>query len=63
MDLDPISGDWNTGVNWMPDGMRNGPNDIAAFGLLNNRSVSVSANTLSTASSLLGLPRTRALSH
>jgi hypothetical protein len=32
-DLDPISADWNTAANWTPDGIPNGPVDIATFGL------------------------------
>jgi autotransporter-associated beta strand protein len=44
-DLDPISGDWNTAANWTPDGVPNGPADIATFGLSNTTDVSISANT------------------
>ena len=44
-DLDPISGDWNTAVNWTPNGVPNGPADIATFGLSNTTDVSISANT------------------
>src|SRR5919106_585400 len=44
-DLDPISGDWNTPVNWTPNGVPNGPNDIATFGLSNSTNVSISADT------------------
>src|ERR671919_403380 len=44
-DLDPISGDWNTAVNWTPDVVPNGPNDIATFGLSNTTNVSISADT------------------
>jgi autotransporter-associated beta strand protein len=40
-DLDPISSDWNTPVNWTPDGVPNGPADIATFGLSNNTFVSI----------------------
>jgi autotransporter-associated beta strand protein len=44
-DLDPISGDWNTAANWTPNGVPNGPADIATFGLSNTTGVSISANT------------------
>jgi hypothetical protein len=44
-DLDPISGDWNTAVNWTPDGVPNGPADIATFGLSNTTDVSISEGT------------------
>ena len=44
-DLDPISGDWNTADNWTPNGVPNGPADIATFGLSNTTDVSISANT------------------
>jgi autotransporter-associated beta strand protein len=44
-DLDPISGDWNTAANWTPNGVPNGPADIATFGLSNTTNVSISANT------------------
>jgi hypothetical protein len=44
-DLNPISGDWNTAVNWTPDGVPNGPADIATFGLSNTIDVSISENT------------------
>jgi hypothetical protein len=44
-DLDPLSGDWNTPVNWTPDGVPNGPADIATFGLSNTTDVSISADT------------------
>jgi hypothetical protein len=44
-DLDPISGDWNTAANWTPNGVPNGPADIATFGLSNTTDVSISANT------------------
>jgi autotransporter-associated beta strand protein len=43
--LDPISGDWNTADNWTPNGVPNGPADIATFGLSNTTDVSISANT------------------
>src|SRR6476620_8659870 len=44
-DLDPISGDWNTAANWTPNGVPNGPADIATFGLSNTTDVSISADT------------------
>ena len=44
-DLDPISGDWNTAANWTPNGVPNGPADIATFALSNTTNVSISANT------------------
>jgi hypothetical protein len=44
-DIDPISGDWNTAANWTPNGIPNGPADIATFGLSNTTDVSISANT------------------
>jgi autotransporter-associated beta strand protein len=44
-DLDPISGDWNTGANWTPMGVPNGPADTATFALSNTTDVSISANT------------------
>jgi hypothetical protein len=44
-DLDPISGDWNTAANWTPNGIPNGPADIATFGLSHTTNVSISENT------------------
>jgi len=44
-DLDPISGDCNTATNWTPNGVPNGPADIATFGLSNTTDVSISADT------------------
>jgi hypothetical protein len=44
-DLDPISGDWNTALNWTPNGVPNGPADTATFGLSNTTGVSISAHT------------------
>ena len=44
-DLDPISGDWNTADNWTPNGVPNGPADIATFGLSNMINVSISEDT------------------
>ena len=44
-DLDPISGDWNTADNWTPNGVPNGPADIATFGLSNSTIVDISEDT------------------
>ena len=44
-DLSPLSGDWNTALNWTPDQVPNGPNDVATFGLSNTTNVSISADT------------------
>jgi len=44
-DLDPISGDWNTAENWTPNGVPNGPADIATFGLSDRSDVSISEDT------------------
>jgi hypothetical protein len=44
-DLDPISGDWNTAANWTPNGVPNGPNDVATFGLSNTTAISISSQT------------------
>src|SRR4051795_7303816 len=44
-DLDPITGDWNTAVNWTPDMVPNGPNDTATFGSSNNTNISISEDT------------------
>jgi autotransporter-associated beta strand protein len=44
-DLDPISGDWHTAANWTPNGVPNGPADIATFGLSNTTDVSISEDT------------------
>jgi autotransporter-associated beta strand protein len=43
--LNPISGDWNTATNWMPNTVPNGPADTAAFGASNTINVSLSAAT------------------
>ena len=42
-DLDPISGDWNTAVNWTPNGVPNGAADVATFALSNTTAISISA--------------------
>ena len=44
-DFDPTSGDWNTPVNWTPDAVPNGSNDIATFGISHTTDVSISSNT------------------
>jgi hypothetical protein len=44
-DLDPSSGDWNTADNWTPNGVPNGPADVATFGLSNRTDVSISEDT------------------
>jgi len=41
--LNPISDDWNTAANWMPNRVPNGPNDVATFGQSNVTAVSISA--------------------
>jgi autotransporter-associated beta strand protein len=41
----PISGDWNTAANWMPNTVPNGPDDVATFSLSNQTSVSNSSVT------------------
>lgn len=41
----PITGDWNTALNWTPPAVPNGPNDTATFALSNTTTVSISANT------------------
>src|SRR4051812_13746508 len=44
-DLDPVSGEWNTPVDWTPNGVPNGPSDVATFGLSNTSGVFISADT------------------
>ncbi len=44
-DLNPTSGDWNTAANWTPNGIPNGPADIATFGLSHTTDLSISADT------------------
>jgi hypothetical protein len=44
-DLDPSSGDWNTAANWTPNGVPNGPADVATFGLSNTTNISISADS------------------
>ncbi len=39
--LDPVSGDWNTATNWMPNTVPNGSNDDATFSSSNLMSVTV----------------------
>jgi autotransporter-associated beta strand protein len=41
----PSSGDWNTGANWTPPTIPNGPSDTATFAASNTTGVSLSANT------------------
>src|SRR4029077_20748885 len=43
--LNPGSGDWNTGANWMPTTVPNGPSDTAFFDLSNTTALSISENT------------------
>src|SRR5262245_26934535 len=43
--LDPVSSDWNTAVNWMPPTVPNGPADVATFSLSNQTSLSTSVDT------------------
>jgi len=42
--LNPASGDWNTGSNWMPATVPNGPADTATFDVSNMIDVSLSAS-------------------
>src|ERR1051325_11166860 len=42
--LDPISGDWNTAANWMPNTVPNGPSDTATFAVSNMTEVPLSSN-------------------
>jgi autotransporter-associated beta strand protein len=44
-DLNPKSGNWNTGANWAPMTVPNGPADTATFDRSNKTNVSISANT------------------
>jgi autotransporter-associated beta strand protein len=44
-DLDPISGDWNTAANWTPNGVPNGPADVATFGPSGSTNVLISEDT------------------
>ena len=41
----PISNDWNTAANWMPNTVPNGPDDVATFGLSHHTGVFVSTDT------------------
>src|SRR5205823_4413274 len=43
--LTPVSGDWNTAANWMPNTVPNGPTDTATFAFSHTRNVFVSAET------------------
>src|ERR1043166_1720688 len=42
--VDPISGDWNTAANWMPNTVPNGPSDTATFGASNMTEMSLSSS-------------------
>jgi hypothetical protein len=44
-DLNPGSGDWNTGTNWSSGTVPNGASDIATFDISNTTAVGISANT------------------
>ncbi len=39
----PVSGDWNTAENWMPNTVPNGPADTATFGVSNTTEISLSS--------------------
>src|SRR5712691_5339057 len=41
--LNPTNGNWNTGANWTPNTVPNGPSDIATFGASNTTAISISA--------------------
>src|SRR5205823_4512067 len=41
----PISNDWNTGENWTPNTVPDGPDDVATFGLSQQTKVFVSTDT------------------
>ena len=41
----PISNDWNTAANWMPNTVPNGPDDIATFALSQHPNVFVTTDT------------------
>jgi autotransporter-associated beta strand protein len=43
--LNPVTGDWNTAANWMPNTVPNGPTDVATFDVSNQTNVSLSAVT------------------
>src|ERR1044071_9287069 len=42
--LDPISGDWNTAANWMPNTVPNGPSDTSTFASSNMTEVALLPN-------------------
>ena len=44
--LNPISGDWNTAVNWTPEVVPNGPADAATFDISNITDITVSTSTI-----------------
>lgn len=43
--LNPSSGDWNTGANWTPATIPNGPSDVATLAVSNTTGVTLSATT------------------
>jgi hypothetical protein len=43
--LNPMSSDWNTAANWMPNTVPNGLSDIATFDVSNTTDVAISADT------------------
>jgi len=55
-DLDPISGDWDTADNWTPNGVPNGPGDVATFGLSNTTNVSLSGPGNTEVNSIIFTP-------
>ena len=42
--MSPISNDWSTAENWMPNTVPNGPDDIATFGLSHHPGVFISSS-------------------
>ncbi len=55
-DLDPISGHWDTADNWTPNGVPNGPGDVATFGLSNTTNVSLSGPGNTEVNSIIFTP-------
>src|SRR6266705_2497175 len=43
--MNPISGDWNTATNWMPNTVPNGPSDTATFDVSSTTDISTSTTT------------------
>ena len=41
----PVSGDWNTALNWSPSTIPNGPSDTATFATSSTTGISLSAST------------------